>query len=293
MSGAARLRGAALAGALVLGGCAGSSPSEPAAPALHPLLRDVRTFALGLGVDPSVPADQLRLGAHDLVAIDGDGATVEVVDALHADGALVLAYLSVGTFEPFRAWFAEARDQGLLLDRWEQWDEWYAAVDRPEARELLVREARRLLDRGVDGLFLDNVDLVDTHPDQAGGMARLVAELDDLVGERRVLVAQNGDPIAQGIVDHLDAWNREDVSFTFDAEADGYVPVPSSDRTDAIERLERVRAAGLLVTTVDYLPAVDRQLEDEAIARACAAGAVPFVADIELERLPPEPYRCP
>lgn len=220
----------ALAAALLSAGCAETPSPSPGSPVRHPLLRDVRTFALGLGVDPSVPDDQLRLGAHDLVVIDGDGATPEVVDALHADGAVVVAYLSVGTFEPFRAWFAEARAKGLLLDRWEQWDEWYAAVDRPATRALLEREARRLLDRGVDGLFLDNVDLVETHPDQAEGMATLVAALDDLVGDRRVLLAQNGDPIAQGVIAHLDGWNREDVSFTFDADADGYVPVAPEDR---------------------------------------------------------------
>lgn len=285
----------AVAVVLALASCAGGSASREAElePPRHPLLADVETFALGLGVDPADPASQLRLGSHDLVVIDGDAATPAVVDALHADGAVVLAYLSVGTFEPYRSWFAEARDEGLLLDRWDDWGEWYAAVDEPAARRLLRREAERLLERGVDGLFLDNVDMVDSHPAQAEGMAILVAELDDLVGDERVLAAQNGDPIGSGAVDHLDAWNREDVTYTYDQAADGYVPVEGADSRAALAQLRSVRRAGLLVTSADYLPVVEPELEAEAAARACAHGAIPFVSDLELTRLPDEPLRCP
>ncbi len=299
MSGRARAVAAALGalavGGLVLGACTTTSSSEPeqGSAARHPLLADVATFALALGVDPSERSAQLRLGAHDLVVIDGDAATPDVVEALHADGAVVLAYLSAGTFEPYRSWFAEARDGDLLLDRWDDWGEWYADVERPEARRLIEREAARLLERGVDGLFLDNVDMVDTHPDQATAMVQLVADLDDLVGPERVLAAQNGDPIAQGIAAHLDAWNREDVSSTFDQEADGYVPVGAAERRAALDLVARVAAEGLLVTTTDYLPVVEPELEAEAAARSCAAGAIPFVSDLELTRLPDEPLRCP
>ena len=305
MTGRRRLgRGAAAAGlavaVLASSACTGSgddATSSPApggsdAPAVAPALAEVETFAFGLGVDPSEVDDQLRLGAHDLVVIDGDAATRDVVEALHADGAVVLAYLSAGTLEPYRAWFDEARDADLLLERWEDWDEWYGAVARPELRRILRREARRLLGRGVDGLFLDNVDMVDTHPAQADGMRTLVADLDDEVGPDRLLFAQNGDPIELGIIDHLDGWNREDVTFTFDFEADGYVPVEGADREAAIDAIRAVRAEGVLVTTADYLPVVEPELAAEAAERACSAGAIPFVADLELTRLPTEPLRC-
>jgi len=268
------------------GSDSGSSPT------LHPLLRTIETFALGLGVDADDPGAQLRLAQHDLIVVDGQSTSAPAVAALRADGAIVLAYLSVGTIEPYRPWFDEARESGWLLDQWDDWDEWYADVDAVGLRRLLRGEAAVELARGFDGLFLDNVDMVESHPDQAEGMRTLVAELDELVGPDRVLFSQNGDPKRQGITDRLDGWNREDVSFTYDFDADGYLPIDEDDRERAAEQLRAVRADGVLVTTTDYVPEVDPALWDEAVAVSCDAGAVPFVSDIDLTRLPEIPFRC-
>lgn len=259
---------------------------------LPPALERVETFAFGLGVDPSEARSQLRLGAHDLVVIDGEADAADVA-ALQGDGAVVLGYLSVGTVEPYRSWFDEATDRGWLLDRWEDWDEWYADLREVGLRDRLAAEAEAILAAGFDGLFLDNVDAVDVHPEQTAPMVQLVGDLRALLGPERLLFAQNGDPLDLGIGDDLDGWNLEDLSFTFDREADGYVPVDAAQRRAGADRIEQVRAAGILVTTADYLPAVDPVLEQEAAAVACAAGAVPFVGDLELTRIPTEPLRCP
>ena len=56
--------------------------------------------------------------------------------------------------------------------------------------------------------------------------------------------------------------------------------------------LTRISAAGLLVTATDYT-AGDSAAQAESVANACAAGAIPFVGDIALRRLPAQPLRCP
>lgn len=255
-------------------------------------IRSAKAFALALGVDAGEPAVQRRLAGYDLVVVDGAGTSRASVAALQAQGATVLAYLSVGTLEPGRPWFATAQRHGWLLEHWDDWDEWYGDVAAPGLRTLLVGEARRELRKGFDGLFLDNTDMVETHPAQRRGMQELVASLDAAVGPRRVLFAQNGDPIAAGIVHHLDGWNREDVSFTYDFDSDGYVPVGRADRRAATAALRRVRAAGPVVTATDYLPAVRHDAANEASDRACAAGALPFASDIDLTRIPSDPLTC-
>lgn len=268
------------------GGGAGSEPGPAAAAPGAP-----RSFALALGVDAADPSVQRALAGYDLVVVDGASTPKAAIRKLQDQGATVLAYLSVGTLEPGRPWFARAKQAGWLLDRWDDWDEWYAAVDQPGLRRLLVDEAERELAAGFDGLFLDNTDMVDAHPGQAAGMRTLVAALDQAVGADGQLWAQNGDPVATGIVDHLDGWNREDVSFTYDFDADGYVPVPGADRTAAVAQLRRLADRGLVTTATDYLPEVQPELVDEAVRRACAAGARSYVSDIDLTRIPP-PRTC-
>jgi hypothetical protein len=53
------------------------------------------------------------------------------------------------------------------------------------------------------------------------------------------------------------------------------------------------RAEGLLVTATDYTASGDRAAFDRSVANACEAGAIPFVSNIALTRIPPVPPACP
>lgn len=297
-----RVAAVALAAALVAGaaGCAGSStgsstgssgsdsgPRSAVGNAEQPA-----SFALALGVDADDPGERVPLAGYDLVVVDGAQTSAAAVRALQDEGATVLAYLSVGTVEPGRPWFATARDRGWLLDHWDDWDEWYAAVAEAGLRDLLVEEARTELARGFDGLFLDNTDMVQDHPDQRAGMVRVVADLDRLVGPDRLLVAQNGDPVAAGIVDHLDGWNREDVATTYDFDAEAYAAVSAEDHRAALADLQALHERGLIVMATDYSDGRDPAADDAHARSACTAGALPFVADIDLTRIADPPRRC-
>jgi endo-alpha-1,4-polygalactosaminidase (GH114 family) len=151
-----------------------------------------------------------------------------------------------------------------------------------------------LKNKRFDGLFLDNTDMVETHPRRKPGMRRLVKSLAKTThAKHRLLFAQNGDETVKPLLRYLDGWNREDVSFTYDFDARRYEAQPPSATTRAQKALERIAAAGLLVTATDYVAAGDDSATDTARENACAAGALPFVSDINLTRLPPDPLACP
>jgi polysaccharide biosynthesis protein PelA len=124
--------------------------------------------------------------------------------------------------------------------------------------------APRIARKGFSGLFLDNVDMVETHPRQRRGMYRLVRGLArDQHLRHRVLFTQNGDSMTSPLVPVLDGWNREDVTWTYDFDRRRYVPVAPADSAAA-----------------------------QAVRTACAAGALPFVSDIGLRRISPHPPGC-
>lgn len=253
------------------------------------VLAGVASFALGLGADLDDPAVVERLAAFDLVVVDGE-TDPAVVDSLHDAGALVLGYLSVGTIEEGRPWSDAA--QAHRLELWPDWGEYYADVADPAFRSILLDDAAPLvLAGGFDGLFLDNVDMVEGHPDQLDGMEALVVALDDLVGDR-LLFAQNGDSTIDRFTAQLDGWNREDVTSTGDPlDEDAYERVAAADTAAAVATLERLAADGLLVTATDYVAEGDDATARLAIDRACTAGALPFVSDIGLTRIG-DPVSC-
>jgi uncharacterized protein (TIGR01370 family) len=258
-------------------------------------------FAIGNGQLAGGPAEVAeRLGGFELVVVDGELARADEVAALRDRGATVLAYLSVGTIERWRSWYP--RLKRYRLGAWEQWEgEFFADVSRAKLRaEIAGRIAPPILAKGFDGLFLDNVDMIEArrHRAQRPGMRKLVVKLAQLVhADGRLLFAQNGHHGLGrlGLFDALDGWNREDVTWTYDFDRRRYRRNGSGATRAALRELRDVRERGLTVTATDYTRGGDESARDEAVANACAAGALPYVGDIGLsaKRLPDPPLTCP
>ena len=243
--------------------------------------------------DAAVAAD---LRGYSLVVVDGETTPAWRVRQLQAQGAEVLAYLSIGTIEDGRWWSAAAR--GHRLDRWQDWGEWYADVNSPAFRTLIAsRVLPRTLTAGFDGVFLDNVDMVESHPRQRTGMAALLSAVSREVHRRgRLVLAQNGDGQLPWMLPWLDGWNREDVSFTYEFDTGRYRRTSPSERGLAARTISRVRALRRTALTTDYLPnpassAAAQQLS-EAVRFSCALGAKPYVGSIGLDRMPRRPLLC-
>ena len=277
---------AVLAAATVVTSAAGAQPANPRLAAVH-------DFAFGLGLDADDPAVLARLEGYDLVVLDGEDAKRVGVARLHAAGAIVLGYLSIGTIEPFRSWYPRLKPY-RLRDRFKQFGEYYADVDARGFRRAISRRiAPRLLGKGFDGLFLDNTDMVETHRAQRPGMRRLVGALAARVHRRGgLLFAQNGESSIAGTLRFYDGWNREDVTWTYSFKRHAYVHQRASEIAEAQSALRRIAARGLLVTATDYTAPGDDAALAQAVSNACAAGAIPFVSDIGLTRLPAVPLSC-
>ncbi len=258
-------------------------------------------FAIGDG-NLAGDADRVaaRLGKFGLVVVDGEEASRAEVAAVRARGTLVMGYLSVGTIEKWRSWYPRVKRFRLGANAdWK--DEWYADVSRAGLRrELGERIAPKILAKGFDGLFLDNVDMIETrnHRPQRAGMRELVLSLSDLArSDGRLLFAQNGlwGLRKLDLLDALDGWNREDVTWTYDFDRRRYVPNPARERRAALAELRDLAGRGLIVTSTDYTAAGDEDAVREAVENACDAGALPYVGDIGLSarRLPDPPLTCP
>ncbi len=266
--------------------------SRQATPALE-RLRAARSFSFALGAQLT-PQNVARLSHRDLVVVDGEEATPAQIQRLRARGAVVLGYLSVGSVESWRSWFGLLRDH--RLEPLGDWDgERYADTSSPELRNALADQiAPQLLAKGFDGLFLDNVDMVEQHPAQAAGMFELVTRLSTRVrGAGGVLMAQNGDTIIRPYLPLLDGWNREDPTGTYDFVHDRYVRTDRAGRILARATLTAVRAAGLVTTTTDYFASPTAPGAARAVRIACSVGAIPVVADIALRQVPKRATRCP
>lgn len=278
--------------ALVLIGLVVGEGIASAAPA-NQRLAAVKDFAFALGLEPNAADTPGRLATYDLVVIDGELATPATVATLRAQGSIVLGYLSVGTIEPYRSWYKRLK-RYRLPETFEEFDEPYADVSRKGFRRQIARRiAPGILAKGFDGLFLDNTDMIEEFKKERAGMRALVRALSALArGRGGFLFSQNGQDSIGPLLPFYDGWNRESVTSTYTFKRKRYLRTTPAQLADAQAALRRISAAGLLVTTADYTAAGDVAAEQASVANSCAAGAIPFVGDIALRRLPAQPLTC-
>jgi uncharacterized protein (TIGR01370 family) len=257
-------------------------------------LASVQDYAFALG-EGWLKGDLARHAAYDLMVVDGPDTRRDQVLALQGGGrTVVLAYVSVGTIERYRWWYRAARPYRLEPYDPPFSDEWFADVSKRGFRDLIrTRVVPRILRKGFDGLFLDNTDMIESHRGQTRGMRLLIRGLSRIVRDRgKLLFTQNGEDTIGPVLQYYDGWNREDVTWTYDGDAKRYRRLPPAEVQDNLATLSRIRGAGVLVMTADYVAAGDAAATAEAVHNSCSAGAIPFVSDIFLTREPPEPFRC-
>ena len=259
-------------------------PSAPTAPATAPTAP--RRLAAACAWAPVLGGTGLdRAGGFDVVVVDAVaqrdgyvGTAREDVRALQADGALVLAYLSVGTVERWRHYAAGVPRSWTLgaVDGWP--GERFVDARKAGWRALMAREAQTLAAAGYDGLYLDNLDVAELHPRTAAGVVKLVEGLADAAPDL-LLVAQNGLAVADRLP--IDGLAHEDVFWRWDGR---YRRSTAAERAELLPGLRALRDRGLPIFTLDYAKPGSPGA-DEALASSLAEGFRPAVSVLEPRRV--------
>ena len=251
---------------------------------------------------------QIAASPFDLVVIDysRDGCnygrfTRKEVEKMKtkADGGrrLVVAYMSIGEAEPYRFYWKKGWKPGKpnwLLTPNPRWpDNYRVKFWNPEWQEIIYgREGSyldQIIDAGFDGAYLDIVDgyeaFMKKRPKAKKEMKNFIR---DLAAYARMvkgdtdfgIFPQNAPELLKDkkYLNLITGLGKEEVYF-FDTD----------DKTEEEDRewdeglLDKVKNAGKLVLTVDY--AHEEENIKETIKRARKKGYIPYVTDVELDRL--------
>lgn len=284
---------------LLLCACAdadGASGGEPA-PSRHAQLATVRTWGIQLTGYGEAGLRPVQDAAFDLIVVDpsrwgnaGFWTPAQVRGA--ARGRLLVAYLSLGAAESYRAYWQPGWRVGQpawLLREDPDWPGNYdVAYWDPAWQALALRELDRALDQGFHGAYLDLIDAYERHPERPGAAAEMVEWVCRAAAHARardpefLIIPQNAadlirDPRYAGCVD---ATGQEE-TFVYATDT----PTEAARQTDQLALSRLWTAAGKPVLSLDY--ATDPALVRETYTRARAAGLVPYVTTVDLDSLPP------
>lgn len=231
-----------------------------------------------------------ELGQFDWVVVEPGHLSAADVGFLRARGAEPLAYLSVGEFDGDQA----ALDQQALGAsaspiRNHAWDSQVMDLSAPAWRNHLFSRAAELKSQGYGGLFLDTLDSFNlqseaARPEQKAALASLLRELHERQPDLK-LIFNRGFEVLPELGDIPAAVAVESIHAGWDAAAGEYRPVSDEDRTWLDGQLKPLRAQGIPLIAIDYLPAQQRNEARALAARLHAEGFIPFVGTPELDSL--------
>lgn len=208
---------------------------------------------------------------------------------LRAQGSEPFAYLSIGEFD------GDVQAPGVNLAagasdvRNQAWNSQVMLLSSSAWQAHLLRRAEALAGQGYTGLFLDTLDSFQLLPEAEREEQRIA--LRDFLAELKrrqpalKLIFNRGFEVLPELSGVASAVAVESIHAGWDANAAHYREVPQADRDWLNIHLDPLRAKGVPLIAIDYLPATQRDQARELAQRLQSEGFVPFVTMADLNYL--------
>jgi polysaccharide biosynthesis protein PelA len=231
-----------------------------------------------------------ELAQFDWAVVEPGHMTASDVKTLRKLGSEPFAYMSVGEFDGSKADITKAGlDKAVSPVRNDSWNSQVMDLTAPAWREHLLGRARQLQAQGYGGLFLDTLDSFTLLPEasreaQRAGLASFLRELHKqqpklkLFFNRGFEVLPELDGVAAAVA-------FESLYAGWDASAKRYRPVPEADRQWLLGQLQPLRAKGIPLVAIDYLPPERREEARKLAKRLRDEGFIPFISTPELNSM--------
>ena len=212
------------------------------------------SYAVLIGINPE---DAAVLSNYQTVVIDAQYFTKDEIAAVQAKKTAVYTYLNIGSIETFREGYDSMKD--LILAPYDNWpDEYWVDVSRQEWQDFVGEQAAALIEKGVDGFFLDNADVYYLYPSDAtyNGLAEMITSLGQY---GKPILINGGDVfVSRAVLDAAEPLsaitgvNQECVFTNINFTTGALIRQSSEDSRYYQAYLARCKEAGLNVYLTEY-----------------------------------------
>lgn len=210
------------------------------------------------GVFLSVTEDLKQLDAYDTIVIDAQYFSKEEIEDFRSCGHKVYSYINVGSLEDFRNYYVDYKD--LTLGAYENWEEeyWIDVSDRRWQDFITGELAPSLLEKGIDGFFVDNCDVFYHYPTEQM-LEGLSAVMNALVQTGKAVLINGGDTFLDAYCDNGGSWeevitgiNQETVFSRILWDGDKFGTAEEEDHKYFMDYIERYSSKGADIFLLEY-----------------------------------------
>ncbi len=194
----------------------------------------------------------------ETIVIDAQYYSEDEIAALKENNGTVLSYLNIGSIEEFRDYYKDY--DSLILGPYENWEEeyWINVADESWQEFVVDDLARTLINKGIDGFFIDNTDVYYNYPEQEifDGITTI---LEALKAKNMLVYINGGDTyvskylMENGNLDSvLDGVNQESVFTSINWESNSFELNDDDTKQYYLDYLSAVYADGKQVFLLEY-----------------------------------------
>ena len=212
------------------------------------------SYAVLIGLNPE---DAAVLSNYQTVVIDAQYFTKDEIAAVQANGTAVYTYLNIGSIETFREGYDSMKE--FILAPYDNWpDEYWVDVSRTEWQGFVADQAAALVEKGVDGFFLDNADVYYLYPSDAiyNGIVEMITSLEQY--DKPILINGGDVFVSRAMLDAakplsaITGVNQECVFTNINFTTGALIRQSSEDSRYYQAYLARCKEAGLDVYLTEY-----------------------------------------
>lgn len=178
---------------------------------------DVTSFSTYYG-----PYDEKQEN-YDVAICESKNLGVDGITKLNAAGVYTICYITIGEDDSLNTgdglgeggWASYYIYENGAPKKNENWNSYFVDAGSPVWQEMVLEKARKILNMGADGLFLDTVDSVDVDMNTQGGMVSLIKRLRDEFPDAK-LVVNRGFSVLEYIAQYIDGLMFESFNTTWD-----------------------------------------------------------------------------
>ncbi len=209
-----------------------------------------------------------ELSEYNYIVLDAQNYNEKELEDPVTNYSYVLSYINVGSLEDFRDYYDEYKD--LALGEYEGWEGevWVNVSDERWQKFILEELAPSLMDKGIDGFFVDNLDVYYEYPTEEilSGLTVIMEGLKDM---GIPVFINGGDAFLDAYTDAggdvfevTDGINQECV-FT-KVNPDGSFDRADEEDTEYFKKyLEKYSSRGVCIWVTEYTddPVIIREIE--------------------------------
>lgn len=216
-----------------------------------------------IGEDPEITE---KLSDIDLLVIDAEYFSQNDIARLRENGIReIYSYINIGSIESFRSYDTDF--EKYTLGAYENWpEEKWIDVSAPEWQACTASRVDALVQKGVDGFFVDNTDVYYNYP-QESIYDGILTILDYMNHTGRKIMINGGDCFVKKYLTAeknvlIDGVNQENVFTAYDFSNDTYTINDKSTREYYTDYLDFAMSHGCTAYTRNtqrFLPSADKQ----------------------------------